>query len=248
VTTRAAEDVLSIVRAVGASSPDLQGIPDALLVKALLVHTAEWPREAHAVFERALRNEANNSFFDDYVSAFLGYGVLRTDRALGCTADRVTLVGGDVIGENETRLHRIPLPVALNAFTGRRRLTMTLAWFSPINPNHQKYRCAALSFVPLTDDRTPLRVSRTDVDLRAVGRGTVQHVVLERDTGAINVGDNDALEIPVTCVFDSRNGLGIRIPYALAVTLEVAPGLAVPIYDAVRELVRPRVPVRPSPR
>jgi hypothetical protein len=240
-TTRVAEGLLSVVRAVVSNVPHLREVPEALLVKALLVHTAEWAGGAYEVVRRALRTPENASIFDDLVSAFLGYGVLRSERAHACTPDRVTLLGGEVIGEGETRLHRIPLPAALNAFTSRRKLTTTLAWFSPINPNHRKYRCAALSFVPLKDGRTPLLLGNADVHLNAVKRGTIQHVVLERDSGAINVRENDALEVAVTCEFESQSGMGIRVPYALAVTLEVAPGLAVPIYDAVREMVRPRV-------
>ena len=244
LTTRAAVQILEAIRSLQVNAPELQAVPPALLVKALLVHTAEWPRSATEVFERTLKNDSNKSVFKDYLSAFLGYGVLRTDRALGCTADRATLVGGDTIGEGETRLHRIPLPAALNAFTGRRRLTITLAWFSPINPNSRAYRCAALAFVPPIDGRTPLRVSRADVDLRAGLRGTVQHAVLERDSGAINVTEGETIEIPVTCLFESRGGLGFRVPYALAVTVEVAPGLSVSVYDSIRDIVRARVPIR----
>jgi hypothetical protein len=244
LTTRAAERLLTVVRAIAAEAPHLADLPEAVLVKALLVHTAEWPAGAVDVLERALKNERNKLAFWDHLSAFVGYGVVHPDRAMGCTADRVTLLGGDTIGENERRVHRVPLPTGLNAFTGRRRLTATLAWLSPVNPGDRKYRCAALSFEAPKDDRTPLRVSRTGVDLRAVGRGTVQHVVLERESGAINVGSDDALELAVSCVFESQGGMGTVVPYGLAVTLEVAPGLGVSIYDQVRDRVRPRVQVR----
>lgn len=245
LTTRSAERLLRIVRQITAGSPHLADLPEVVLLKALLVHTAEWPAGAVEVLERALKTERNKHVFWDHVSAFVGYGLVHPDRALACTADRVTLLGGDTIGENETRLHRVPLPPGLNAFTGRRRLTVTLAWLSPINANHRKYRSAALSFEPPIGERSPLRLEGLDVDLRAVRRGTVQHAVLERDAGAINVGADDLLEIPVTCVFESHQGKGYVVPYGLAVSLEVAPGLAVSIYDEVRDRVRPRVPVRP---
>jgi hypothetical protein len=245
LTTRTAERLLGVVRQVVGTSQDLATVPEAVLLKALLVHTAEWPAAAVGVLERALKTEKNKHGFWDYLSAFVGYGLLHSERAMACTADRATLLGGGTIGENETHLHRVPLPPGLNAFTGRRRLTVTLAWLSPVNPNHRKYRSAALSFEPPIGNRSPLRVDGLDVDLRAVRRGTVQHAVLERDAGAINVGADDALEIPVTCVFESHQGKGYVVPYALAVSLEVAPGLGVPIYDEIRDRVRPRVPVRP---
>jgi hypothetical protein len=118
-----------------------------------------------------------------------------------------------------------------------------LSWFSPINPVHRKYRRAALWFEP--PGQTELLVKRSGVDWRAVRRGTLQHEVLEGETGVINVQSDAALEIPVSCVAEA-GALEERIPYALAATLEVAPGISTKIYDEVRARVAPRVPVRPG--
>lgn len=53
------------------------------------------------------------------------------------------------------------------------------------------------------------------------------------------------LEVPVSCVAEAGS-LDERGPYAMAVTLEVAPGVNTKIYDEVRARVAPRVPVRPG--
>ena len=41
-------------------------------------------------------------------------------------------------------LYRIPLPDNLDGVATLRTITITLAWFSPVNTRHQGYRMAAL--------------------------------------------------------------------------------------------------------
>lgn len=140
----------------------------------------------------------------------------------------------------------MPLPRELHAFNQWRRLTVTLTWFTPTNPRDQRYRCMALSFDSPIEAESPLRAERSQVDGRAVTRGTVQHEVLEKMGGAINVGDGEFLEFPVTCAADAPGPEPeVRVPYAMAVTVEVAPGTQLPIYDAILERIRPRPPIRP---
>jgi hypothetical protein len=162
---------------------------------------------------------------------------------VACAEERATILAGGDIAADERYVHRIPLPASLNAHTAWRRLTVTLSWFSPINPTHRKYRRAALWFEP--PGQRELLVQRRGVDWQAVRRGTLQHEVLEGDRGAINIQADGHLEIPVTCLADAGS-LDERVPYAMAVTLEVAPGVNTKIYDEVRARVAPRVPVRPG--
>ena len=69
--------------------------------------------------------------------------------------------------------------------------------------------------------------------------------VLEGDRGAINIQPDGHLEIPVTCLAGAGS-LDERVPYAMAVTLEVAPGVNTKIYDEVRARIAQRVGVRPG--
>ena len=41
-------------------------------------------------------------------------------------------------------LYRIPLPTSLERVTDPRVITLSLAWFSPVNPRHAAYRRAKL--------------------------------------------------------------------------------------------------------
>ncbi|NOU33041.1 MAG: S8 family peptidase [Polyangiaceae bacterium] len=218
-------------------------VPMALWLRTLLAHGTSWTSEASGIADRALRTPSNSRAFTDLVSGLLAFGVVRPERVIACAEERATILAGGEIGADERYIHRIPLPPSLNAHTAWRRLTITLSWFSPINPTHRKYRRAALWFEP--PGKTELLVRRCGVDWRAVRRGTLQHEVLEGDRKAINIQADGHLDIPVICMADAGS-LDDRIPYAMAVTLEVAPGVNTKIYDEVRARVAPRVAVRPG--
>ncbi len=223
-------------------------LPLALVTKALLVHTAEWSEAAFDVLTKALRTPKNASTFKDEVTAFMGYGHIRPARATACTPERVTLISGGVLRPGETLQHAVPLPACLHMHAAWRRLTTTLAWFTPTRPGRRKYRCASLNWdVPTAKDDSPLRVKREQVHGNAVGRGTVRHDVLEGDRQAINLPDGTNLPIEVTC-FEDAPCPDVAIPYALAVSLEVAPQLKLPIYDQVSTLVRAQVALGVKPR
>jgi hypothetical protein len=225
------------------NAAQLARVPMALWLRTLLAHGTSWSSEASRLVERAIRTESNKHTFTDEVSALLAFGVIRPERVTACTEERVTILAGGDIAADERHVHRLPLPPSLNAHTAWRRLTVTLSWFSPINPAHRKYRRAALWFEP--PGQKELLVQRRGVDWQAVKRGTLQHEVLEGDRSAINIQPDGHLEIPVTCLAEAGS-LDERVSYAMAVTLEVAPGVNTKIYDEVRARIAPRVGVRPG--
>lgn len=223
---------------------EIAKVPVALWIKALLVHGASWTKEAFDAALRALRNERNARSLSDELTAILGYGKVRPSRVIACSPERATMLTAGALRADETKLHALPIPASLHTHAVWRRLTITLSWFTPIRPNHRKYRAASVFFEPPSSKGNPLLVQRANADWRAVRRGTVQHEVLEADRGAIDIGADAVLEIPVTCLAEA-GPLDEAIDYAMAVTLEVAPGVSTRVYDEIRERVRPRVPVRP---
>ena len=72
-------------------------------------------------------------------------------------------------------------------------------------------------------------------------RGTVQHEVLE-SAKAVDFQDGDIITIKVNCRADAGD-LPEPIRYGLAITLEVAEGINIPIYQEVRDRLRIRVPI-----
>jgi hypothetical protein len=233
-------DVLEEIRAeLGGELID--GLPRSVWLKALLVHAASWG-SAGELLDQILRNRENSRQFKEYVTRLLGYGAVDPARVRECTQCRVTALGGGLLQAEQAHVHRFPLPPSLSGQRGWRRLTITLAWLTPVNTAHQAWRRANLWFTAPTE---PLQVSRQEADWRAVQRGTVQHEVLEGDRAAAFV-DGDNLEIRVSCRPDA-GALEEPVPYALATTLEVAEEIGVDIYNEVRVRVHAaRVQVAPG--
>jgi len=219
----------------------IDAIPYAVWLKAMLAHSADWGA-AESTLERALKSPDNSGQFREYLTRLLGYGALQPSHVAECTAHRVTALGGGHLTIDQAHVHRLPLPPSLSARRGRRRLTITLAWFTPINPSHQAWRRADLWFSPIND---PLRVDRQQADGRAARRGTLQHEVFEGQRAAAYL-DGESCEIQVNCRAEA-GALEEAVPYALAMTLEIGDEIGIPIYDEVRARVHAaRITVTPT--
>ena len=81
---------------------------------------------------------------------------------------------------------------------------------------------------------------RQETDWQQVRKGTVQHEIFELDKNNL---PGNSLEIFVQCAADAGD-LDNEIPYGLAVTLEVAEGEHIDLYQIVSESIR--LQVRPS--
>lgn len=215
---------------------DASGDFDAVLIKTLLVHGSHWDGMFEP-YQAALRPNHNPRTFRDYVARFLGYGRPDFERVLAGTEQRVTVLGFGAIADGEAMEFAMPLPPSLSGFNGKRRFTITLAWFSPINSRRQKYRVAQLWFNSPKD----VECTRSCADYHAVQRGTIQHEVFE-GKNAVTVQEDEKMIIKVNCRKDADD---IRYPvrFGLAVTLEIAESLLfpIPIYEEVRERISVRV-------
>ena len=207
---------------------------DVVLLKTLLVHGADWA-DAGTLYESILKNSQNSQTFTDYVGRFFGYGSANMAKVMVCTDQRVTVLGVGKLDDGEGQEFLLPLPPSLSAVTEKRRLTVTLAWLTPVNSTRQNYRIAHLWFSP----KNNLATDRICADHRAVQRGTVQHEVLE-SAKAVDFQDGDVIAIKVNCRADAGD-IPEPIRYALAVTLEVAEGIDIPVYQEVRDRLRIRV-------
>lgn len=214
-------------------------VPRSIWLKTLLAHGANWGT-AGPVLEGILRTAENSRQFKEYITRLLGYGAVDVERVRECTAYRATAISGGVLAKDQSRIHRFPLPPSLSGKRGRRRLTITLAWLTPVNPRHQSWRRADLWFAPPKD---PLRVDRQQADWQAVQRGTLQHEILEGEEAGVFV-DGTNLEIQVSCRADAGE-LDEEVSYALVMTLEVAEEVGVIIYDEVRALIQAQVRITP---
>ena len=244
LTSRAASELYDVLEALR-NEPGgelIDGLPRAAWLKVLLVHSASWG-EAGEVLDQVLRTSQNSRQFKEYVTRLLGYGAIDATRVRECTQHRVTALGGGQLQADQAHVHRFPFPPGLSGQRGWRRLTITLAWLTPIHTGHQAWRRADLWFTPPTD---PLKIKRRQAEWRAVQRGTIQHEVLEGERAAAFV-DGANLEIRVSCRPDA-GALEDAVPYALATTLEVAEEIGVDIYEEVSVRVHAaRIQVAPGP-
>ena len=213
---------------------------EAVQLKTLIAHGASWGQAY------SLIGEATGDSRD--VTRVAGYGGVEEARCLASTDKRVTLLWAGSIGFEEAHKHAVPLPNALAGVRAWRRLIVTLGWLSPINPAHQSHRQAALWFDSINADRNQLLAERLGPEQHhyAVRRGTLQHEVLEGVRAAAFRAD-DQLEIQVNSrKVDSEPRAAdraTRIPYALAVTLEVAEEGLIAIYNEIATRLQARVRV-----
>jgi len=216
----------------------------APLLKAFLAHGALWG-EAPEVLRELLAGPDRSRASRATMGRLLGYGFADQERVTSCQEERVTLVGWNELAAEEGHIYLVPLPPSLSGKPVWKRLVITLAWLTPIHPRDRRYRRAQLWFEPpgRTELKELLAVKGCEADGRTTGRGTLQHEVFEGAKAAAFTAD-DHLAVKVSCR-EHAPKLADKVPYGLLVTLEVAPGVEIPIYEEVRLRLRPRVVVEP---
>ena len=243
LAARAGESLYRMIARLGGGMDE--SVPeecDVVLTKALLAHGATWG-DAKGEYATALRGDGSAQAPRKVVGHFVGYGAVNLARVQSCAPERVTVLGFGELDAGEGALFHLPLPPSLSGVERRRRLTITLAWLSPISCSHKAYRVAHLWFNPANE----IAGQRLFADHRAAQNGTVQHEVLE-GRGVADFDDGDNIVIKVNCRRGAGRDIEAAVPYGLVVTLEVMGELQqgvfpVPIYEEVRDRLAIRVPI-----
>lgn len=212
------------------------------ILKAMLVHGCAWGNMGQRLRE-ILNTATDERQLKNWISQWIGYGMPGIERVLFCTEQRASLIGFGKLLDGQAHSFQLPLPPSLVSRRDWRRLTVTLAWLSPIAVKTQKYRLAGLWFEPVNSDLTP---SRTDVNWDSARRGTLQHELFEGDR-AIPFRDGDSIKIKINCRNDAGKIID-PIPYGLVVSLEVREGVDIAVYDEIRARITPTVRIQPSER
>jgi Subtilase family len=231
----------------GSNHTDIDAAHMPLVLKALLVHGAQWGAKGQ-MLDDTFQPQGTGSHFSrrDDIARLLGYGVPNIDRVLDCTENRATLLGVGSIAPESSLLYRVPLPDGLDGVRALRAITITLGWFSPVNPRHQGYRMAALDVASGSDQKfwiAPLRsLQPTD---KATARGTVFHERRTGEAASVFVDDGHLL-LRLTCRAAAGN-LADNVPYALAISMEVGVETGIPVYEQVRVRLAQAVPAAITP-
>lgn len=204
----------------------------AALIKAMLVHGASWDN-----VKETLAKVTGTSI--NRLGRWLGNGIPDISRVEECAKNRITLIGiGDLKIEG-AHLYKLPIPIDFSRLI-KRRLTITLAYLSPIDIARQKYRSTQIWFN--IEDGAELFPERQNTHWQYVRKGTLQHEIFTGENTLV-WNDKDVI-IKVNCKPDAGKNKD-RTPYAIFVTFEVAEGLDIDVYTGVAAQIRPQqaVPV-----
>lgn len=230
-------EMLDVLRQTLDDGEEFDDAQVASILKALLVHGADWGSAAD-FFDSILSISGPMQFrrqaLRREVSRLVGYGAVSPAKLFDCEDDRATLIGWGYLHAEEAHRYTLPLPNSLAGTDVLRRFCATVAWLSPVNFRHQRYRRAQLWVEPDVDI---IDVSRTQADYRAARRGTVQHEVFE-GSEVVSFRDQE-LHIRVNCRPDG-GALEEPIPYGLVVSLSAD---SIPIYQQVRNALVVKAPI-----
>lgn len=216
----------------------------APLIKAMLVHGAQKNALTDAFNDQLGSFQQGGKTVKEFTSNFLGYGAPDIDRVLRCANNRATVIGFGAIPKkikDRETLHEYVLPLPFESLQGccaLRRLTVTLAWLSPVSPRHKDYRQAKLE---VQFERGIADLESGENNHNHITRGTVWHNVFEADSSGLFATMGTELRFKVVC--SERAGhLDEEIPYGFVVSFETAEN--VPIYEEIRERLRQTIPAR----
>lgn len=201
-----------------------------LIIKAMLAHGCNWDGISDNI-DKYINSSLDARGMKSLKGKWIGYGIPDITKSLECTPHRATIIGFDKLKEEEAHVYKLPLPPSLSSQTINRRLTITLAWFTPVAMNNQRYRVARLWF----ESKNKIASKRINADDKAVKRGTLQHEIFEGNSAEAFI-DGDTISIKVNCSKDAKS-YSEEIHYALMVSLEVAENINLPIYQEVKDRV-----------
>lgn len=219
-------------------TPNLNIPPDyeAVALKAMLIHSCSWIGIGEGMMSGYVPLKGNAR--RPGVAKWIGYGRPLPEISSYCTDQRVTMIGYGSLNQNQQVELLFPLPPCLVALVAKKRLTITLAWMTPIASNRKDYREAKMSFSSSAE--IIVNKNRVDADSNSSVRGTVQHEVYEEESASTYEHDGN-LTIIVSCKKDSR--LSSSVKYAIMATLEVPQETHLPLYQDVSVKLQEQVAV-----
>lgn len=207
----------------------------AVLLKALLAHTAKWPDDT-ADLIRQIIGPSEGKFHSrqkDNIRRFLGFGMVNPEDAVACADDRATFWATGELPPNKISVVAIPVPMAMSGQALPHWVSATLAWFTPTMPGRKSYRSVRLRLVnPDGLDALSVQAHRNQPNGDQTNRGTLYTQCWKGDRAPVVTPD---LMIRLTVQRDPDQGATIDepIPFGLAVTLAM-PGV-IEIYAQVRQ-------------
>ena len=219
----------------------LSPLQRAVLLKALLIHPAEWPRETAALIKATVgpRGQGQAGKQKDNIRRFIGYGRVDADEAVACAGDRATFFATGQLGANRIVTIDIPVPLAIGGKAKPHSLSATVAWFSPVAPGRKSYRSCRLKILkPAELDALAIAGHSWQPDENQSNRGTVYSRCWSGENAPV-VPPN--MTIPLVIQRDPDQGASVdeTIPFGLAVTISMLGEVA--LYNEARARSAPHI-------
>jgi hypothetical protein len=210
----------------------------AVLLKALLAHTAKWPDETAEMIRQVIGPAGSRLSYrrKENIRRFLGFGMVEPEDAMACAADRATFWATGVLQRDQISILNVPVPIAMGGRALLHSLSATLAWFTPTAPGRKSYRSVRLKLLePAGLDALSVSPNSNQPESKQTNKGTLFMRCWKGDR-APAVGPN--MSIALTVQRDPDQGVTIDdpVPFGLAVTLAM-PGV-LQIYEQVLERLR----------
>lgn len=217
----------------------------AVVIKALLVHTAAWPADSAALIKSVLgpSDPKQHVRQKDNIRRFLGFGIVSAENAIYCASDRATFWATGTLGAEKRRSIAVPLPACMGGQALPHSICGTLAWFTPVLSGRQSYRTVKLSLLA-PDELGGFRVDPIKIqpDTNQAGKGTVYSRHWDGHRAPV-LTTNSSVEFVVQREPDRGTNVDELVPFGLAITVTM-PGV-VEVYDQARARIAPAVTVRP---
>ena len=227
----------------------------ALLTRALAVSGARLPETAESFYQSEYsRLQGRYHRAREEVARYFGYGFLSSELMRESPSNGATLVGLGRIQKDSGAIFNMPLPPSLSGDVINRSMLVTLAWFSPVEPTHARYRLAALEAIATDgnmqkdeekDDEWKLGMKPAPPSKALISRGTVWSRRFVHKRQEVSRYSHDAtLPIRVQCRDASGLDPDVQIQFAMVVTLQLETPVLFDIHDEIRDRLLIRVPAR----
>jgi len=229
--------------------PWYRRVTRAPMLKALITHSCNWGKIG-TILEESYPPTTSHGWAArrDTISKFLGYGAPQPERVFSGADHRITLLADDELLHGQLHEYRVPLPAAMLRNRELRSITLTLAWTTPIVTTTADYRGVALKLVDIKGKKNFWDgVGRSTVlqpNGHTADRGTLIHLKLSgkvlRDTSL-----SEGIFVGVQAMARHSSMEREAIPYALAITMEVAQSLKTSgLYNQVLQAINVRTKQR----
>lgn len=219
----------------------------AVLLKALLIHPAEWPRDTASLIKDTVgpwgQGQAGKQ--KDNIRRFIGYGCVDADDAVACADDRATFFATGQLSANRIVTINVPVPLTIGGKARPHSLSATVAWFSPVASGRKSYRSCRLKILkPAELEALAVAGHGWQPDENQTNRGTVYSRCWSGENAPV-VTPN--MTIPLIVQRDPDQGAAVdeAIPFGLAVTISM-PG-EVALYNEAQARAAPPIRAQAAP-